>query len=122
MVARKQEQLNDLRALLERRKEHLVEEIRSVRAQLARDRHSDADAVADVLTDVDHAMVARDFEEIRDIDAALRRIGDGNFGICIDCGAEINHERIIAYPTAKRCFSCQVQHERTYKRPQTPAL
>jgi DnaK suppressor protein len=131
VAPRTQQQLDDIRALLERRKEHLAQEIRSVRDQLARDRYLDLagavrdagdDAVADVLTDVDHAMVARDIEEIRDIDAALERIVDGDFGTCIDCGAEIAHDRIAAYPTAKRCFPCQVQRERTYKRAQTPTL
>jgi len=130
-AASTQQHLEDIRALLERRKEDLVQEIREVRTHLAEDRDLDLagamrdagdDAVADVPTDVDHAMVARDIEEIRDIDAALKRIDEGAFGTCVDCGAQIEPKRMVAYPIAKRCFACQVRRERTYMRAQTPSL
>jgi DnaK suppressor protein len=131
MAGRTQQPLDDIRALLERRKEQLAQEIREVRASLAQGSHADLagavrdagdDAVADILTHVDHAMVARDVAEMRDIDAALQRLAQGDFGSCIDCGTPIEPERIAAYPTAKRCFPCQVQHERTYKGARTPTL
>jgi len=44
---------------------------------------------------------------IRLIDAALARIFDGTYGVCIDCGEPINERRLKSVPEAARCKSCQ---------------
>jgi DnaK suppressor protein len=49
--------------------------------------------------------------QLGDIDAALERIKVGTYGQCTDCGVTIPPERLSAYPTAKRCISCQTQKE-----------
>jgi RNA polymerase-binding transcription factor DksA len=64
------------------------------------------------LRDVAHAEVARDIGELRDIVAAERRIAAGRYGICIDCNDPIDHKRLEAYPTAKRCRPCQEIREK----------
>lgn len=43
---------------------------------------------------------------INDIDAALSRIAQGNYGICCDCGENIDAERLSIIPEAIRCISC----------------
>lgn len=121
MADRTHRQFDDVRARLIQRKEVLAREIEEVRSHLAEGIDDDVDAVRDAAaagaqTGVDHAMVARDLQEVRDIDAALRRIEDGGFGICIDCGVTIEPRRIAAYPTAKRCLPCQLRHERAQPR------
>ena len=40
------------------------------------------------------------------IAAALRRIGEGEFGFCQDCGAEIARARLSLDPTVANCVSC----------------
>lgn len=45
------------------------------------------------------------------LDTALRRLDDGEYGLCEDCGAEISAGRLRALPFAKRCLSCQHQAE-----------
>ncbi len=37
-------------------------------------------------------------------------------------GGDIGFERLLAYPTAKRCFICQRQHEKTYVQEANPKL
>ena len=64
-------------------------------------------ALADLLVDVRLAEIERDAEELRDIDGALQRIATGTYGICIRCGEPIGRARLEAYPTAKRCLTCQ---------------
>jgi DnaK suppressor protein len=49
--------------------------------------------------------------QLGDIDAALERIEVSTYGQCTDCGVAIPPERLSAYPTAKRCISCQTQKE-----------
>lgn len=80
------------------------------------------ESVGDMLADLNLGMIDRDIQEIRDIEAARARRKDGSFGTCIDCRADIDFERLLAYPTAKRCFSCQQQREKTYAHAGTPKL
>lgn len=79
-------------------------------------------ATGDALADLNLAIIDRHVQEIRDIEAAKGRIEDGSYGTCIDCGAEIEFERLLAYVTAKRCFSCQRQREKTYAHEGNPTL
>lgn len=58
------------------------------------------------------AAMRHDRSELADIKQALGRLHNGNYGVCIDCGAAIGYARLEAYPTAKRCLSCQGTHER----------
>jgi DnaK suppressor protein len=74
-------------------------------------------SVADLLVDINLAEVGRDIEEIRDIEAALRRMTEGEYGLCSDCGNAINIERLKANPVAQRCIHCQEVFERTHAQP-----
>lgn len=42
----------------------------------------------------------------RRIDATLKRIDEGEFGFCHDCGEEIAKARLDLDPTAPACLSC----------------
>jgi DnaK suppressor protein len=44
--------------------------------------------------------------EIHQIKEALKRISEGTYGICAQCGADIDPKRLQALPTATRCISC----------------
>ena len=106
---------------LRERKPVVLKEIRDTLLRVDSERYSniagqirDAEdqATIELLADISHAEVERDLEELRDIDAALRRIDADTYGICVGCTAPIAHERLEAYPTAKRCLPCQQLHER----------
>lgn len=47
-----------------------------------------------------------DIREIRQIQAALKRIADGTYGTCAKCGRSIDPKRLEALPTAVTCISC----------------
>ncbi|MBX9825167.1 MAG: TraR/DksA family transcriptional regulator [Xanthobacteraceae bacterium] len=47
-----------------------------------------------------------DIREIRQIQAALKRIADGTYGTCVKCGGPIDPRRLKALPTAATCISC----------------
>ena len=79
-------------------------------------------AVGDALADLNLALIDRHVGEIRDIEATRERIKSGSFGACSDCGGDIGFERLLAYPTAKRCFPCQRQREKTYAEGAAPTL
>lgn len=69
------------------------------------------ESVANLLVDLDLAVLDMHIEEIREIDQSLIRIATGVYGICIDCEADIDLERLQAYLTAKRCTPCQRAYE-----------
>lgn len=68
-------------------------------------------ANADLIAALDIAEVQRDVAELRELDAARRRLEAGSYGLCIDCGAEIPAARLEAQPTALRCVACQTRAE-----------
>ncbi len=59
----------------------------------------------------DRALSAIEMEQIAEIDAALLRIDDGTYGICVDCGEPITPGRLEILPYATRCVSCQAQRK-----------
>jgi DnaK suppressor protein len=49
----------------------------------------------------------RETKNLMQIDAALERIDDGEFGICLDCEEAISRKRLAAVPWAGYCLHCQ---------------
>ncbi len=73
---------------------------------------SDDQARADTERDLSFALEERESAELMAIDAALKRIADGSFGLCVDCGVSIPAARLHANPAAMRCVDCQTKAER----------
>lgn len=44
--------------------------------------------------------------ELQQIEAALSRIEDGDYGFCVSCGEEIAPKRLALNPTAPVCIDC----------------
>ena len=73
---------------------------------------SDADwATADAEADVLIAKAERDANELTSTSLALDKIADGTYGVCEACGDDIGYPRLLAYPSARRCLSCQEKAE-----------
>ena len=67
----------------------------------------DDEAPGDTAAELEMATVIRENQELKDIEAALGRIADGSYGVCIDCGGEVGKTRLKAQPTAKSCLFCE---------------
>ena len=52
------------------------------------------------------AIEDSEMHEIRQIREALKRISEGTYGVCTECGADIDPKRLKALPTATRCIAC----------------
>ncbi len=70
------------------------------------------DAVETLTNELDEGMEADLQASLDEVDAALARIADGTFGICIDCGQPIPDKRLEALPASARCIECQSKSER----------
>jgi DnaK suppressor protein len=84
---------------------------RAEAAAEARESASDDWAQADTERDLAFALEERESAELVAIDAALRRIADGSYGLCHECGHPIPNARLHANPTALRCMACQEKTE-----------
>lgn len=45
--------------------------------------------------------------ELDDVDAALTKLDEGTYGICVDCGKQIDPARLEFRPNSIRCVSCK---------------
>lgn len=87
----------ELKARLGRIESELEEPLSEDFAEQAVEREDD-----EVLED----LGAAGQQEIRAIEAALGRIADGTYGICVNCGDPIGEDRLDAVPQAPRCRDC----------------
>ena len=55
----------------------------------------------------DEALLAIVESQRQQVLDALRRLDEGTYGTCVDCGAPLPDERLEARPEAARCVSCQ---------------
>ncbi|RKX83108.1 MAG: TraR/DksA family transcriptional regulator [Spirochaetes bacterium] len=55
---------------------------------------------------------AQDVKRLNLIDAAISRIENGKYGICMQCGKKIPKERLEAIPYALLCVECKKKEEK----------
>jgi len=79
----------------------------------AMDSKDPADIASD---DIDRKMIeaigTQELKRLRMIDAALVKIQQGKYGLCIKCGKKILHPRLEAIPYALMCVECKTADER----------
>jgi DnaK suppressor protein len=63
----------------------------------------------------------REFTQLRDARAALRRIEDGSFGTCQECDEDIHPKRLAAVAWATFCIRCQEAVDRNFEETQAPS-
>jgi len=51
-------------------------------------------------------LIEGERRELREIDAALRRIEQGTYGRCASCGQALGRQRLRALPEARLCLDC----------------
>jgi DnaK suppressor protein len=61
--------------------------------------------------EIGFALIQLKSETLKMIDTALRRIDQGDYGDCFECGREIAEARLRALPFAVRCRDCEAVRE-----------
>jgi DnaK suppressor protein len=111
---------SELRRILEERRREILgqvhEKIRDVRAEGANNPTTGVlDAAetseSDIQDDIEFALIQMKAETLNKIDEALRRLEQGTFGNCFECGEEISERRLRALPFALRCKDCEEARE-----------
>jgi DnaK suppressor protein len=57
------------------------------------------------------ALVAQSRRQLEQVEAALRRLDEGTYGKCANCGAPVAPSRLKVLPAALLCIKCQERQE-----------
>jgi DnaK suppressor protein len=122
-AAAKTSRYNELKRMLEDRRRELMssvqEKMRDVRADGNKDRDvldQGESSEVDIQEDIEFALIQMKSETLSKIDAALRRLDEGTYGNCFECGDEIAEARLRALPFAARCKDCEEARETAERR------
>jgi len=109
---------------LEQAKERLLkmrrEVMKEVQSASAASREMGQDGVPDI-GDMSANTYSRDVllnlsetqrQKIRDIDAALDRLAQGQYGVCLRCEEEIDERRMEVRPFSRYCIECKTDVEK----------
>jgi DnaK suppressor protein len=111
---------DELKAILEERRREIMSEVqgrmRDVRAEGAGSTvqgvlDAAESSEADIQDEIEFALIQMKAETLNRIDEALRRLDEGTYGYCFECGEEINEKRLRALPFAVRCKDCEAARE-----------
>ena len=113
----KAKQIEELKEVLVQRRESINENIQGSRESIDSLKNSECN------DEFDYAEVSSDsfkegiianqqLKELGEIDAALKRIKEGTYGVCEMCDETIALGRLRAKPFAKFCTSCREIYER----------
>lgn len=111
---------DDLKQMLEDRRREILSEVqgkmRDVRTENAWGKSSDVldageSSEADIQEDIEFALIQMKAETLNKIHEALRRLEEGTYGYCFECGEEISGQRLRALPFAVRCKDCEEARE-----------
>src|SRR5688572_4085175 len=114
---------NELKQMLEDRRRELMNavqgKIRDVRADGSKDREvfdQGESSEVDIQEDIEFALIQMKSETLNKINEALRRLDEGTYGNCFECGEEIAEARLRALPFAVRCKDCEEARETAEQR------
>lgn len=69
----------------------------------------------DLDADINYSLLQGHLERLRSINDALRRLEEGTYGYCEECGREISIKRLKVLPFARYCVECQGRLEKMQK-------
>ena len=75
--------------------------------EIQSDNHLADDATSTYDRELDATLEDNEERMLDAIDAALKRIDDGTYGICTNCGEPIAAERLEAVPWTTQCIDCK---------------
>lgn len=111
---------NDLKKMLEDRRRELMNDvqgrIRDVRADDREVLDQGESSEVDIQEDIEFALIQMKSETLNKINEALRRLDEGTYGNCFECGEEIAGARLRALPFALRCKDCEEARETAEQR------
>ncbi len=102
------QELKKFRTMLEAKRNELLDLLRQ-RDEIAIQRSAELLEESQLAAQRDIAVWSRHLESrlLQEVRAALDRISDGTYGICLHCEEKISPKRLAAVPWASYCIRCQ---------------
>ena len=114
---------NELKKMLDNRRRELMAEVQGRMRDVRTEGNKERDALdqgesseVDIQEDIELALIQMKSETLNKIEAARRRLEDGSYGDCFECGDEISEARLRALPFAVRCKDCEEARETAEQR------
>lgn len=118
-MAMKPEKLELFRVMLNQKISELLEDAGKTVSEMtvSKENFPDPNDRASLEADRNFELRIRDRERklIAKMQEAIRRIDDGAFGICDDCGGSISEKRLLARPVTTQCIDCKTKQEKIEK-------
>ncbi len=113
----KSRDIQKIKSSLIERKLHLEDELASLQSEKYDDQTQDpADqASSAVFETLQSSLQHNELAEYKMIMKALEMIDQGTYGYCLDCEQPISERRLLSFPNASRCVSCQEKAEESAK-------
>jgi DnaK suppressor protein len=112
----RKDQLKKFKKLFEAQRERTLFNDKVLREDFSVCSDDRYDEIDQATTDSEQAMRMRlrnrEIFLLKKIDEALKRIEGGVFGLCDECGEDIELRRLEARPTANLCVGCKEEQER----------
>jgi len=94
----------------------IFEEMGSKKDELSDDRNQAPMDSGDLSTldfqqSMENTLLSHETEHLNRVNSALDRLKQGTYGVCLNCGKEINLVRLQAVPFVEYCVSCQGKKE-----------
>ena len=106
-------QLDELKALLLKRKQELQLEMQQNRENLRPPTADEGGVVQrNVAREVDQTLTVLVANDLARIDRALKAMADGSYGQCGECGCDIPFERLKIEPQTEHCVTCKGRWEK----------
>ncbi len=77
-------------------------------------------SAASGMTGAANPQLERDLHELRELEAALRRIDAGTYGSCLRCGKPMDRARLELFPAARFDIGCMENEELEHERLASP--
>jgi len=117
-VSGKTTRYNELKKMLDNRRRELMAEVQGRMRDVRTEGNKERDAMdqgesseVDIHEDIELALIQMKSETLNKIEAARRRLDEGTYGDCFECGDEISEARLRALPFAVRCKDCEEARE-----------
>ena len=98
----------ELREQLEQKRAELNERVNKIKTDITGGLDPDSKEQAAQLENAEvlDALANEGVEELGKISSALQRMDEGTFGICTNCGENIDNRRLDVRPFSSKCISC----------------
>ena len=121
--------LDKIRRQLENERKRLMKELEQSATEASRPRQSSEaspfgkrEEEASVTFEMEKRAVLDGHlqKQLQEVEQALEKINDGTYGLCAECGKQINPARLEALPQATLCLDCKAKKTKNNKHGLSP--